>query len=106
MPNLHPIVFKFCAYVNYMLIYNMHRERKFPMTITNFANVSSNFLNPPRTCTFFSECLVIYVILYWIQNINYTMHNRLINQTPLVLCNDISDSIFSYTASDGLNDGI
>ena len=36
-PNFHPIVFKFCAYVNYMLIYNIHRERKFPMTITNLA---------------------------------------------------------------------
>ena len=37
MPNFCPILFKFCAYVNYMLIYNMNRERKFPMAITNLA---------------------------------------------------------------------
>ena len=46
MPNFHPILFKLCAYVNYMLVYIMHRERKIPMTITNWQHFSSNFESP------------------------------------------------------------
>ena len=52
MPNFHPILFKFCAYVNYMLIYNIHRERKFLMTITNLAAVFLELFEPPRTGVF------------------------------------------------------
>ena len=37
MFNFHPILFKLCAYVNNMLIYNMHRERAFPLKINNLA---------------------------------------------------------------------
>ena len=47
MPNFHPILFKFYAYVNYMLIYNMHRERKFPMTITNLAALFLELFESP-----------------------------------------------------------
>ena len=47
MPNFHPILFKFCAYVNYMLIYKMHRERKFPKTITNLAALFLELFEPP-----------------------------------------------------------
>ena len=47
MPNFHPILFKFCAYVNYMLIYKMHREGKFPKTITNLAALFLELFEPP-----------------------------------------------------------
>ena len=47
MHNFHPILFKFCAYVNYILIHNMHRERKFPMTITNLAALFLELFEPP-----------------------------------------------------------
>ena len=47
MPNFHPILFKFCAYVNYMLMYNMQRERKFPITITNLAALFLELFESP-----------------------------------------------------------
>ena len=47
MPNFHPILFKLCAYVNYMLIYKMHREGKFPKTITNLAGLFLELFEPP-----------------------------------------------------------
>ena len=47
MPNFHPILFKICAYVNYMLIYKMHREGKFPKTITNLAALFLELFEPP-----------------------------------------------------------
>ena len=47
MPNFHPILFKFCAYVIYMLIYKMHREGKFPKTITNLAAHFLELFEPP-----------------------------------------------------------
>ena len=47
MPNFYPILVRFCAYVNYMLVYDMHRERKFPMTITNLAALFLELFEPP-----------------------------------------------------------
>ena len=47
MPNFHPILFKFCGYVKYMLIYHMYRELKFPMTITNLAALFLELFKPP-----------------------------------------------------------
>ena len=37
MPNFYPILFKFCAYVNNMFMYNMHGDREFPMKTNNLA---------------------------------------------------------------------
>ena len=39
MPNFHPILFKFCAFLNYMLVYNM--------TITNLAAIFLEPFEPP-----------------------------------------------------------
>ena len=47
IPNFHPILFNFFAYVNCMVIYEMHRERKFPMTITNLAALFLELFEPP-----------------------------------------------------------
>ena len=55
MPNFHTILFKFCAYVNYMLIYKMHRERKFPMTIKNLAALFPELFEPPLYLRYFSN---------------------------------------------------
>ena len=52
MPNFHPILFKFCAYVNYMLMYKMHREGKFPKTITNLAALFLDLFEPPSYIAF------------------------------------------------------
>ena len=40
MRNCYPILFKFCAFVNYMLVYTM--------AITNLAALFLDFLTPPR----------------------------------------------------------
>ena len=37
MLNFHLILSKFCEYVIYILLYNMHKEREFPMKIKNLA---------------------------------------------------------------------
>ena len=47
MPNFHPILFKFCAYVNNMLTYKMHRERFFPMAIINLAALFLELFESP-----------------------------------------------------------
>ena len=47
IPNFHPIVFKFCAYVNNMFMYNMHRDREFPMKSNNLAALFLELFEPP-----------------------------------------------------------
>ena len=48
MHIFHLISFKFCEYVHYMLIYNMHRENEFPMEIKKLQHFSPYLLNDPR----------------------------------------------------------
>ena len=47
MPNFYPILFKFCAYVNNMFMYNMHRDREFPMKSHDLAALFLGLLESP-----------------------------------------------------------
>ena len=47
MPNFYPILFKFCAYVNNIFMYNIHRDREFPMKTNNLAALFLGLIEPP-----------------------------------------------------------
>ena len=47
MPNFYPILFKFCAYVNNMFMYNMQRDREFPMKTNNLAALFLGLFESP-----------------------------------------------------------
>ena len=47
MPNFYPILFKFFAYVNNIFMYNMHRDREFPMKTNNLAALFLGLIESP-----------------------------------------------------------
>ena len=60
MPNFHPISFKFCAYVNNMFMYNMHRDREFPMKTNKLAALFLElFESPSYKDYYYPEAIII-----------------------------------------------
>ena len=66
MPNCYPILFKFCAYVNNMFMYNMQRDREFPMKTNNLA---AHFLGLFESPSYIGNTAIIIIInknhFYW-----------------------------------------
>ena len=69
MPNFHPILFKFCAYVKHMINENMHRERKI-ISHDNykFGSTFSRIFEPhsykwPVFCSHISTKCLFYIYL-------------------------------------------
>ena len=63
MPNFHPILFQFCAYVNNMFMYNMHRDRKFSMKTNNLAALFLGLFESPSYYGPFSNQIHAHVFL-------------------------------------------